>query len=362
MTEILQSALDVAKFGFRSLPVHRILDGECSCNNPVCKKQGKHPKLRRWQHLATKDEVKLEELFAVSDSNLGIATGSKSNLVVLDVDPKNGGNESYRALTKKFGALDEHTLVANTGGGGLHLYYNSDSKIIGSHHSTVFGHGIDIKGNGGFIVGAPSNHISGQEYYWRDGFYMPAALPIELEQELLRHTTRRRNLKQFDKKDITQGERNTTLTRIAGRYRAKALSFNTINMQLQVDNIDRCKPPLDRYEVEAIARSISKYPIGHLRSNFRDFWVACIFSDQTKLDIGTKSVLMALSFLMDEHGGNCTAPQTLISKKAGCSRPTASKHLNKAQKLGWLKIFHLPKTNGERGIYCRYIANIPIIQ
>ena len=69
-------------------------------------------------------------------------------------------------------------------------------------------------------------------------------------------------------------------------------------------------------------------------------------------------MLTALARLMDERGGNCHAPQDLIADKAGCSRVTVSTSLKKAAEYGWLIITTLPKTNGTKGVYNSYIANI----
>lgn len=358
MPEVIQSAIEIANLGFYSHPVHCIVNGWCSCGDHSCTKQGKHPKRRNWNHAATNDIKKLSSMFATNDSNLGIATGQKSKLVVIDVDPKNGGDDSYFEMIKKYGAIDEHTLVANTGGGGHHLYYHYDGNHIGNYHSTVFGRGIDVKGNNGYVIGAPSNHISGNEYYWRDGFYMPAELPTDLEQVLLDSKSTQTDSKRYDKKDIFTGSRNISLAGKAGRYRAKGMEFDQLESQLLRDNRERCKPPLPEREVKTIAKSICRYVKGNSKASFKDFWLACLFNEHSGLDHSTKGVLATMYHLMDESGGACTAPQSLIALKAGCSSVTVSKLLNKASNLGWLSIYHLPKTNGTKGIFNSYVANV----
>jgi len=358
MPEVLQSALELAGVGFNSLPVHCIADGLCSCGNDNCTKQGKHPKRNNWKCTATKDPFKLSEIFASNDSNLGIVTGHKSKLIVIDIDPKNGGDDSYLKLVKDHGALDQHTLVSNTGGGGFHLYYKYTGNQIGNYHGTVFGNGVDVKGNGGYVVGAPSNHISGGEYCWRDGFYLPAELPLDLEQVLLDYKGTQARSKRYEQTDIVSGNRNISLAGIAGRYRAKGMELAQLEAQLLKDNRERCKPPLPEKEVQAIAKSICRYDKGNAKETFKQYWQTCIYNEHSGLDLNAKGVLSALSLLMDDSGGNCIAPQELISLKAGCSRPTVSKLLNKASELGWLNIYRIPKTNGTKGIFNSYVANI----
>jgi putative DNA primase/helicase len=358
MPEVLKSAIEVGEVGFALLPVHCIINGACSCGDKNCTKQGKHPKRNNWKYTATSDPKKLSTLFAANDCNLGIATGYKSKLIVIDIDPKNGGDDSCLKLFKEHGALDEHTLVANTGGDGQHIYFRYGGNQIGNYHGTVFGAGIDIKGNGGYVIGAPSNHISGGDYYWRNGFYLPAELPTDLEQILLDYKGTQTSSKRFEQKDIVTGNRNISLAGIAGRYRAKGLEVDQLESKLLKDNQQRCKPPLPEREVKAIAQSICRYERGNSKASFKDYWLACIFNEHSGLDHGTKGVLGAMYHLMDDSGGNCIAPQTLIAIKSGCSRPTVSNLLNKAHKLGWLTIYRIPKTNGTQGIFNSYIANV----
>lgn len=86
-------------------------------------------------------------------ANVGIACGETSGLVVIDIDPRNGGNASLLALGAKGRAFPD-CPIARTGGGGLHMLFRFDEKIINSKNK--LGPGIDVKSSGGYIVGAPS--------------------------------------------------------------------------------------------------------------------------------------------------------------------------------------------------------------
>lgn len=86
-------------------------------------------------------------------ANIGIACGAPSGIIVLDIDPRHGGNDS---LAKHAGS--GHVLppgpVAKTGNGGLHYFYRYQHGIGNSKNR--LGSGIDIKSTGGYVVGAPS--------------------------------------------------------------------------------------------------------------------------------------------------------------------------------------------------------------
>ena len=97
------------------------------------------------------------------DARVGIVTGSISNLVVVDIDPKNGGDASMVDLPS--------TLTVQTGGGGEHYYYTLPSKgalVLSTAGSPC--PGIDIRAEGGVIVVPPSIHTSGRPYVWTDEF------------------------------------------------------------------------------------------------------------------------------------------------------------------------------------------------
>jgi len=121
---ILEAAQKYPDMGWRVLPVHSMIKGECTCGRikgSSCK-PGKHPRINSWQKSASRDPNKIERWFTKwPHSNIGILTGLDSKLVVLDVDKKNGGLESLDKLQERYGNLE--TLVSDTGGGGVSLLF-----------------------------------------------------------------------------------------------------------------------------------------------------------------------------------------------------------------------------------------------
>jgi len=116
------------------------------------------------------DDASVIDKWAVNfpSANIGIATGIMSGIVVVDIDPRNGGTASMTALAGR-GFVLPQCPEAQTGNGGLHLYFSYDPRIKASKDR--LGAGIDIKTDGGYVVAAPSviaasAQGSGGTYRW----------------------------------------------------------------------------------------------------------------------------------------------------------------------------------------------------
>ncbi|MGD8616372.1 MAG: bifunctional DNA primase/polymerase, partial [Gammaproteobacteria bacterium] len=89
---------------------------------------------------------------AQPDANVGIVTGAVSGLLVLDVDPRHGGEESLQRLQAEHGALPPTPEVI-TGGGGRHLYFAHPGGSVRNRVALM--PGIDVRGDGGLVVAPP---------------------------------------------------------------------------------------------------------------------------------------------------------------------------------------------------------------
>jgi hypothetical protein len=101
---------------------------------------------------------------------------------VIDVDPAGGGTESLDHVQSRMGSLPV-TLTAATGGGGRHLFFthpgdvevrNTAGRLPGITEALP---GVDLRGDGGYVVAAPSRHRSGRTYTWTDPDVRPAPIP-----------------------------------------------------------------------------------------------------------------------------------------------------------------------------------------
>ncbi len=110
-------AVASAERGLRVFPVHSVhADGRCSCGEAGFDRRGKHPHIKQWEREAAMDALGAFERGGVAmPTNIGLALGP-SRLVAIDVDPRNGGEESYFAMRRWLGSYE--TVRSLTGGGG----------------------------------------------------------------------------------------------------------------------------------------------------------------------------------------------------------------------------------------------------
>jgi len=155
--DFLAIALWYAKLGFRVIPL---------------KERAKEPLIADWPNKATTDEATIRGWWAKwPKANIGIATGRYRDgcFCVLDFDPRNGGGW--------YGDAGPETLpptwVVHTGGGGRHYYYKTPYPLRGRKLKD----GVDLKGEGGYVVAPPSIHPEGGPYVWEVGAE-PGDMPI----------------------------------------------------------------------------------------------------------------------------------------------------------------------------------------
>lgn len=137
--------------------------------------RGKIPLTAHGMKDATTDPAQLERWWAGGAShNIGIRV--PSSLLVLDIDPQNGG--TLAALTEAAGGSLPETLTVHSGRGtgGRHLYFLHPGGPVSSRRLPE---GIDVKTNTGYVVAPPSLHpATGLPYRWEGD--APAHLPAEL--------------------------------------------------------------------------------------------------------------------------------------------------------------------------------------
>jgi len=251
-----QAAHWYASHGLPVFPVHRASCGRCSCGKRDCDHPGKHPRTRHGFKDATTDLKFIADWWKQwPDANIGMPTGPASGLLVLDIDPRNGGEESWASFILKNGPLPE-TAEQISGGGGRHIFFKHPDVPL----RATLADGIDVKDGGGYVILAPSVHPSGKSYQW-DGvegvkaLLKPAALPECLKVLL----TVPPSPPVPNREPWPEGERNNRLTSLAGTMRRRGMSRDAIQAALLEENRRRCKPPLSEAEVRRIASSVSRY-------------------------------------------------------------------------------------------------------
>lgn len=179
--KLLPSADWYAAFGWRVFPTYGLVGGKCECRDESKhrdgpKDWGKHPRINEWQNHSTTDRTRVAEWWhGAPDSNVAVHCEG-SGMIVIDVDPRNGGDESWDVLESRVGGLPA-TVEACTGEymtrsgarRGRHLFFKvKDGEAFKGNLNREGLKGIDIK-HKGYVLVAPSRHGSGYCYEWAPG-------------------------------------------------------------------------------------------------------------------------------------------------------------------------------------------------
>lgn len=151
----------------------------CACRRGrACADPGKHPRpierANDVQMHGSRDARSAVELLGMIERlryrpiNLGLVPAE--DIVVLDIDPRNGGLATLRSLEARSGPLPA-TLAVYTGGGGEHRYWRATP---GLPRRSSIGPGLDIKTTSGLLIAPPSVHVTGRRYVWNRRRRSPA--------------------------------------------------------------------------------------------------------------------------------------------------------------------------------------------
>jgi hypothetical protein len=249
---MLEAAISYGSRGWRVFPV-----------------AGKVPRLAAWPTQATTDAATLRRWWRTwPTADLGIATGD--GLVVLDVDPRHGGDSSLADLERHHGPLLD-TPRALTGGGGVHVYLAVE-QLIGNRAALV--PGIDLRGDGGFVVAPPSKHANGRRYAWELGA-SPADVALAPAPEWLLERIRGSRTAGVARPPdewaalirgpIPAGSRNDSLARLAGYLLRRRPAPRVVLELVRAVNEARCQPPLPEHEIERTVDSIARREVERTR-------------------------------------------------------------------------------------------------
>ena len=254
---MLENAIELADMGFRVHPIRPFVDGRCECM--ACNSAGKHPRLANWPTAATtkRDIIELWWSDLFPRDGIGIATGK--GIVVLDLDGP-VGEESWR---DRFGC--DSGWLAKTGGGGWHHYYRSDEPI--SNSVRKLGPGIDVRGDGGYVVAPPSPHKSGAKYEWLSQQGSLPDLPDQLLEALQRDEVSEWKASEWAGSDnsvvvwpygkVAEGEgRNNRMASFIGKCLREGLPPEEALSLARSANAGYCVPSLPEGELLGIFRSI----------------------------------------------------------------------------------------------------------
>lgn len=242
---MIDLALHYAKSGW---PVFPLVPGG---KNPLIpRKDGGHG-----CHDATTSAAIVEQWWTQwPDANVGVATGKRSGLLVIDVDPR----KSDTWLSSLNELKLPQTFTVRTWSRGFHVYleYPRDCGVtIGANLLPA----IDWRGEGGYVVAAGSV-VEGALYEIARNAPI-AAPPVSLI-ERIRASVKRPKVTAVDdggRMVIPDGARNQQLFRIGCALRRYGVDLNAILESLRAVNADHCSPALDDDELRQIAGSAASY-------------------------------------------------------------------------------------------------------
>ena len=253
--------------GYPVFPLHSAERGRCSCGSATCEAPGKHPRIMRWPESATTAPALIRAWWRRwPEANIGLVTGAPSGLVVLDIDPRHGGQVSLEELESRLGPLPA-TPEVETGGGGRHLYFRHPGSHV-PNSAGILGPGLDVRGDGGYIVAPPSIHASGRTYVWEGSHHLahlePPSVPAWLLQRLSPSQPKTRpvprpksSISDLVITGVKEGQRNSSLARLAGHLLRHRVDPYVALGLLRSWNQQSCQPPLAEAEIMRTIDSIA---------------------------------------------------------------------------------------------------------
>lgn len=172
MTVLGDAAVAYARAGWKVIPIFPVAGGVCGCGNPYCPAPGKHPLMRTGRKLSeASSDIRTVTAWWTRwpDANIAVVCGSASGIVVVDCDisDEHDGYAEFMQWAAERGYDVPDTLTQETGSGGRHLLFalpNDGGSI--PKNATAWLQDVDIKSDGGYILVAPSTHVTGRSYRW----------------------------------------------------------------------------------------------------------------------------------------------------------------------------------------------------
>jgi hypothetical protein len=242
----LKAALDYGRLGWSVIPIEP---------------RGKRP-LVRWQVY----EHRRAEIPEIGDwfrrwpdANIAVVTGVVSGIVVLDLDPRQGADKSLHELQRPGGTFVE-TIESLTGEGRRHLYFAHPGDITPTRIGMA--PGVDLRGDGDYVVAPPSLHATGESYHWihsPEVMHLVQPPPWLLQLAFgpdVHHGAPPIHWRRLLRDGAAEGARRASIASLAGHLLGAGVDRDVAAELLVCWNALRCRPPLDEAEVLRTVESI----------------------------------------------------------------------------------------------------------
>ena len=244
----------------RGLHVHPLIPGS------------KKPLLEEWQKRATTNPQTIAEWWKNwPAAGVGIATGSESGVIVVDVDPRHGGGDALEEIEREHGEMPE-TWIAHTANGGRHFYFRHPGGRVGNRAGLL--PGVDVRGDGGYVVAPPTELEGGRRYLWPVGYGPDEVALAEAPEWLLDRIGGREETHTATPPDewaalvrdgAGEGSRNQAIARLAGYLLRRRPAPRVVLEFLRAWSESRCRPPLDDEEISRTVDSIARREVERRR-------------------------------------------------------------------------------------------------
>lgn len=240
-----EDAAKLAKRGMRLFP---------------CELRGKKPVIYKNLERATTDLDVLRGWWNGHDWNIGLATGRGSGIWVLDIDGVDG-ELTLRRLEDINGPVPPTVEVIT--GKGRHLYFRWPLGVVICNRQ-VSDHipGLDVRGEGGYVLAPPSIHPSGRVYAWSvDSAHEFADAPAWLLRAvtLPHQTATARRINNWDtiiNEDVDGSHRAAMIAKLYGKL-LKSDPELALGVA-RIFNNAHCKPPLEDGELTRVIEDIAR--------------------------------------------------------------------------------------------------------
>ena len=230
-------------------PLHWCNEGQCSCGSTSCNSPGKHPLVAHGFKDATSD---LQQVLSWHSqwptANWGMRTGNQSmggsGILVVDIDAKSGGYDTWEQLRVEHLEPIETVTVA-TGGGGQHLWFAYPDNLNIRSKAGVLGPGIDIRANDGYVLVPPSETFAPYKFLFNPEEVEIAPCPrwildllnITIEPHVVKLPAGLRI-----GAEVPQGARHQALLTMAGAMRRIGMTHEEMITSLEVVRENRFQP------------------------------------------------------------------------------------------------------------------------
>jgi hypothetical protein len=321
-----------------------------------CKEGGKEPLTRHGFKDATTDEEQIRQWWKkYPDANIASPTGEVSDTLAVDHDLYKPEAINLKELETKLGPASRTGVAIETGSGGRQYLFRFP-KGSNIRNTTGLLSGVDIRGEGGYILLPPSTTQGAYRRLDNRTLTDPPAPLVERLTEPNRTRSRGTGgttapiTANLDGPPILKGERDHSLTRIAGKLHDGTRGLDDLTYDLMEINASRCAPPLTDREVCRIARSIhGRRPcrpgkpreVDGLIEELSDFW----HSQKWKKIAGKSEARFARALIREGRkvgtpaGGGLRVERSRrqMAEILGCHQNTVTNIAKRAEKNGWLR-------------------------